>query len=115
MGYNKKKHSNYSAPCARNQKKKAKKVNVPKTIKYGGKTYKVTKILAKVLQNNKTVSEITVGANVNAIEKNAFDGCENLKTLKIKSKVLKKVGKNALRNTNKKCKIKVPKAKKSDY
>ena len=43
MGYNKKKHSIYSAPCARNQKKKAKKVNVPKTIKYGGKTYKVPK------------------------------------------------------------------------
>lgn len=61
------------------------------------------------------LSSITVSAKVKEIGGNAFAGCKNLKKLTIKSTNLKKVGKNALKNINKKAVIKVPAKKRSAY
>ena len=48
-----------------------KNVTVPKTIKIGDKTYKVTAIGAKAFTEKK-IRKVTIGANVKKIAKNAF-------------------------------------------
>ena len=69
--------------------KKLTSVVIPKKIKIGKKTYKVT-----------------------GIAKNAFKNCKSLKKITIKTKTLKKVGKNAIKGIYKKAKIICPKKKK---
>lgn len=61
------------------------------------------------------LASITVSAKVKEIGGNAFAGCKKLKKVTIKSTVLKKVGKNALKNIHKKAVIKVPAKKLSAY
>lgn len=69
--------------------KKLTSVVIPKKVKIGKKWYKVT-----------------------GIAKNAFKGCKSLKKITIKTKTLKKVGKNAIKGIYKKAKIICPKKKK---
>ena len=56
-----------------------------------------------------------IGANVKTIGSAAFAGDKKLKSIVVKSKVLKKVGSKAFKGINKKAVIKVPKAKKKAY
>ena len=70
----------------KNLNKKAKTKTVKATVKYQGVTYKVTSISAKAFYKNTKLKKIT-----------------------IKSKTLKKVGKNAIKGINKKATIKGPK------
>lgn len=91
------------------------KVTIPKTVKYGGKSFKVTAIADKALKSNKKVTSITIGANVKSIGKEAFYKCGKLKTITISSTKLEKVGKNALKGIHSKAKIKVPEKKLKDY
>ena len=58
--------------------------------------------------NDKNLKKITINGNITKINANAFSGCTNLKTIKIKSKNLKSVGKNAFKGINPKAIIKVP-------
>lgn len=90
-------------------------VTIPATVKYGGKTFKVTSIAGKALKNKTKVKKVTIGKNVNSIGGSAFYGCKKLKTITIKSTVLKKAGKNAFKGISKKAVIKVPKSKLSSY
>lgn len=55
------------------------------------------------------------GTNLREIGSKAFFGCKKLKNITIKSKVLKKVGKNAFKGIHKKAVIKVPAAKYKAY
>ena len=55
------------------------------------------------------------GNGLKQIGAKAFFNCKVLKTITIKSKVLKKVGKNAFKGINKKAVIKVPSAKRKAY
>lgn len=98
-------------------KKNIKKVVIPSTVKVGGKKFKVTSIANNALKGNKKITKLTIGANINKIGKNAFNGCSSLKSITIKSKKLtaKKTGKNAFKGINKKAVIKVPKAKAKAY
>ena len=96
-------------------KKTLKSANVPATVKHNGITYKVTAIANNAFKNNKKLKKVTIGANVKSIGKAAFAGDKNLKTIVVKSKVLKKVGKNALKGINKKAVIKVNKKVKKKY
>lgn len=95
--------------------KKSKKVTIPSSVKYQGITYQVTSVSAKALKGNTKVTSLVVGANVMKIEKNAFDGCKNLKSIQVKTKKLKSVGKNVFKGIHKKCKIKVPATKVKAY
>lgn len=121
--------------------KKSTKIKVPDTVTVDGVTYKVIKVADSALSGNKKVTSVTIGKNVTAIGKNAFKNCTKLKSVDIKSTVLnqiganafngdkkltkitlkstkltkKSVGKNALKGTNKKLVIKVPKKKVSTY
>ena len=78
----------YVKPTAKNPKS----VVIPVRVTICGKKYKVTEINSK-----------------------AFYGLKKLKKITIKTKKLKKVGKNAIKKINKKAVIKVPKSKKKKY
>lgn len=88
---------------------KATSVTVPATVKFklGGKsiTCKVTSISAKAFAKCKKLKKVTVGKNVTSIGKEAFKGCKALKKIAVKSKVLKSVGKNAIKGIHKKAVI----------
>ena len=103
----------YTAP-----KKKAKgSVKVPASVTYKGVTYKVTSIAANVLKNNKKVTSIEIGKNINSISAKAFYNCKNLKKITVKTTKLtkKNVGKNSFKGIHKKAVIKVPKKKLNTY
>lgn len=90
-------------------------VSIPATIKKGIYTYKVSAISADACKSMKKLTTVTIGSNVAAIGTNAFNGCKNLKSIKIKSDLLTSVDSNALKGINSKCKISVPKAKLENY
>ncbi len=92
-----------------------KKATIPSSISMDGITYKVTGITANAFYGNKKLKKITIGKNVRMIQKNAFRSCKNLKSIVIKTKKLKKVGKNAFKGIHAKAKIKVPSQKAKKY
>lgn len=120
---------------------KTKTVKVPDTVTIDSITYKVIGIADNALANNTKVTKVVIGKNVTSIGKNAFKKCTKLKTVEIKSTKLNKIGanafygakkltkitlkatkltkksigKNALKGTNKKLVIKVPKSKVKTY
>ncbi len=117
---------------------KVTKVKIPKTVKIGGKTFKVTAIGSSAFKNNKKITSVEIGNNVKTIGVSAFEGCaklgkatlgkgitelggnafkncKKLGTITIKSMKLKKVGKNALKGIKATAKIKVPAKKLSVY
>ena len=95
--------------------KKKKSYSVPNQVEIDGITYTVTKIEAKAFKNNKKLKKVTIGKNITSIGKQAFYGCNNLKTITIKSTKLKSVGKQAFKGIHKKATIKVPKKKYKKY
>ena len=95
-------------------KKKA-AVTVPDSVTADGRRFAVTGIAKSALKGNKKLKSVVVGKNVKTIGEKAFYGCKSLKKLTIKSKVLKKVGKNAFKGIHAKARIKVPKAKLKAY
>ena len=95
--------------------KKEKSIVIPAKIKVKGKTYKIVEVGKNAFKDNKKITKVTIGKNVTAIRQGAFCGCKNLKNVIIKTAKLKKVEKNAFRNTYKKIKIKVPIRKKKAY
>ena len=117
---------------------KVTKIKIPKTVKIGGKDFKVTAIGSRAFKNNKKITSVEIGDNVKSIGTSAFEGCTKLSraalgrgiteiggnafknckklgTVTIKSTKLKKVGKNALKGIKPTAKIKVPAKKLSAY
>ena len=117
---------------------KVKKLTIPKTVKIGGKTFKITAIASNALKNNKKITNVQIGDNVKTIGTSAFGGCtkltkaalgknvaeigsnafkncRKLNTITIKSTKLKKVGKNAIKGIKPTAKVKVPSKKLSAY
>ena len=72
--------------------RKIKSITIPATVRYKGKTYKVTSISSK-----------------------AFYKCSKLKSITIKSKSLRSVGRNAFKGISKNAKVTVPKSKYNAY
>ena len=95
--------------------KKIKSFKVPGTIKTGGKKYKVVKIGKRAFSGCKKLKSLNIGKNVRNIGAQAFKNCPKLKEIKVMSKKLGKVGKNAIRGINKKAVIKVSKSKLKAY
>ncbi len=62
-------------------------VKVPKTVKAGKITYKVTAVGNKAFYKNNKIKTVTAGGYVTRIGKQAFMGCKNMKTAVIGSKV----------------------------
>lgn len=95
--------------------KSLKKVTIAGSVKIGNEMYRVTSIKANALKGNKKISSVIIGKNVTTIGARAFSGCKNLKKITVKTKSLKKVGRQALKGIHKKAVIKVPKKKKAVY
>ncbi|MBR1866426.1 MAG: leucine-rich repeat domain-containing protein, partial [Lachnospiraceae bacterium] len=74
-----------------------KTITVPATVTVGGVTYEVTKIADGAFRNNKTITKVTIGKNVETVGSNAFAGCKKLKTVKIGNHVTE-VEKGAFQN-----------------
>ena len=94
---------------------KTTKVVIPKTVKIGGKTFKVTSVAAKALYKKTKVTSVTIGANVKMIGASAFQNCKKLTTVTIKSSKLKSIGKNTFKGIKATAKIKVPSKKLNVY
>ena len=77
--------------------KQSKIVTVYSTISYGGVEYKVTEIAANAFKNDKKLEKITIGKNIEKINKNAFYGCTKLKQVIFKTTRIKYIAKTAFR------------------
>lgn len=99
------------------KKSKKRKIIIPKSVTVAGVKYLVTSIDDNAFKDNTTINEITIGKQIKSIGKNAFDGCENLKKIIIKSEKLKagNVGKNAFANGSDKVIVKTSKKKLEAY
>lgn len=95
--------------------RKAKSITIHNTVVIDGIVFKVTAIEKNVFKNMKKLQKVTIGKYVKSIGDKTFYGCGRLKKIQIKSTVLKKVGKNALKGISKKAVINVPKSKKKSY
>ena len=91
------------------------KAVLPGVVKLSGGDYQVTAIAPKAFYNNKKLKSVTVGRYTTIIGKECFRGCKALKKITVKTKTLKKVGKNALKGIHSKAVIRVPKAKLKAY
>ena len=96
-------------------KKTLKKINIGAFVTNDGVKYKVVSIGKKAFSKLKNLKKVTIGKNVRSIGANAFYGDKKLSKIVIKAKVIKKVGKNAIKKTSKKLVITVPKKQKKAY
>lgn len=87
---------------------KTTEVTIPKTVKYGGKTFKVTSIADKALKGKTKVTKVIIGDNVTVIGKNAFYGCTKLSKVTMGTKI-KTIGTSAFKNCSKLTKISIGK------
>jgi len=83
---------------------KTTKVSIPKTVKYGGKTFKVTSIADKALKGKTKVTQLTIGANVTKIGASAFAGCTKLSKVTMGSNVTS-IGSSAFKGCTKLTKV----------
>lgn len=92
-------------------------LNIPSTVKIGGKKYKVTAIAAGAFKGNKKIRSAVIGKNIRSIGANAFRNCKNLKKVVFKTVKLKKstVGKNAFKGIAKKATFILPEKKFKNY
>lgn len=96
-------------------KKNSTSIKIPSTVKLNGYSFKVTAISDKAFKNQKKLKKVILGSNIKKVGKESFRGCKKLKYVTISSKVLKSIGKNAFKNTEKKIKVTVPKKKYGSY
>lgn len=95
--------------------KTVKKLSIGATVKIRGQKFKITKIDTKAFTDCKKLESVVIGSNVITIGPKCFAGCTNLKKVIFKTKVLKKVGKDAFNKIHRKAVIKVPKARLKKY
>ncbi len=110
-------HEERTATFRKAAKKKATTLKVEASVKANGKTYKVTAIADNACKGMSKLTKVTIGKNVVKIGKNAFSGCEKLKTIVIKTKLLKAgtVGSNAFRGVHARSSITCPKGLAETY
>lgn len=92
-------------------------VNVPDTVIYNKKKYKVVCIFDEAFMNCSSLKKIEIGKNVEEIGDSAFKNCSNLKSITIKTTKLtkKSIGKNAFKGISKKATFKFSKKQFKNY
>lgn len=103
------------AVCGGFKKTPLTSLTIPSKVTINGVKLSVTGIDSKVLRNCKNLKKLTLGTKVTSIGSYAFANNKSLKDITIRSKSLKKVGRNAIRNINKKAVIHVPSGKRNAY
>ncbi len=119
-------------------KKNRKNVEIPGSVAYQDKKYKVVGISDKAFMKAKKMTsvsipngvesigsktfygckklkEVKIGSGLRSIGRSAFGNCSKLKTVTIKSKNLQSVSKNAFKGVNAKCKFTVPSSVRRQY
>ncbi len=89
--------------------KNLKTIAIPSTVTEKGTVYSVTEIGAKAFQKFAKLKTVKIGSSVTKIGKNSFNGCKNLKKITVQGTKLSKVEKGALKGTNKKLSVTLPK------
>lgn len=97
------------------KKKSVKSIKIPDTVNAGGRKFRVTAVGNSAFKGCKKASRVVIGKNVTQIGDSAFMSCKKLSNIRIKSKVLKKAGKNIFKGINKKAGIVVPKKQLAKY
>ena len=67
--------------------KNASTVTIPSTVKFNGKTYRVTSIAAGAFKNNKKLKKVTISGYITTVGAGAFQNCTSLTTVKTGSRV----------------------------
>lgn len=80
-------------------------VTVPETVTLNGVEYQVVQIAEGAFADSDSLKEITIGANVAAIEPKAFYQCKKLQKVTIYASGLQKIGADAFAKIHKKAKI----------
>ncbi len=78
-------------------KKNVTSVTIPSAMKIEGSSYKVTAVEKNAFKSCKKLSKVTIGKNVKTIGSSAFYKNSRLKSVAVKTNVLKTVGKNAFK------------------
>ena len=92
-----------------------KSLKVPDTVRIRGVRFKVTALGSRVFRGFSKLSSASIGKYVKIIGTDTFRNCKSLKSIRIRSRSLTKVGKNSIRNIYKKAVIRVPSGKRSSY
>lgn len=90
-------------------------VVVPDTVLANGTKYRVTAIGEKAFARNKNLKKVSIGKNVVKIAPKAFYHCRKCKSITIRGKKLKKIGKSAFCGIHKKAVFAMPQKKKKQY
>lgn len=101
--------------CFIGPNKEQAKVVIPPSIHYNGREYKVVKIADRAFYKHTKLRQVTIPESCTTIGVKAFYGCKKLKSITIKSKKLKTVGRQAFTKIDKKAVINVPKGKSKKY
>lgn len=91
------------------------KLTIPATVTIEEGVYKVTAIDKNAFKGESDIKSLVIGSNVASIGKSAFYNCTSLKKITIKSTSIKSIGSKAFKGTAKKAIVKVPKSKKAAY
>nr|WP_317349064.1 CAP domain-containing protein [uncultured Blautia sp.] len=92
-----------------------KSLKVPDTVRIRGVRFKVTALGSRAFRGFSKLSSASIGKYVKIIGTDTFRNCKSLKSIRIRSRSLTKVGKNSIRNIYKKAVIRVPSGKRSSY
>ena len=84
------------------------KVVIPDTVTVDGVTYAVTAVSVDAFKNNKKLKKVTIGRNVEEIEKGAFSGCTSLTKVTVSAEKLESIGDNAFANCYKLTSVTIP-------
>ena len=84
----------------KNENTSAKNIVLGDSLTISGGKYSITGIGVNAFADCKKLKSITIGKNVTMIDNKAFYGCKKLTKMVINSEKIKKVGDNALRQTN---------------
>ena len=82
---------NGTVEYVKSNNKAATTIVIPETITVDGITYKVTSIGSRAFENNRTITEVTIGDNVEKINCRAFSCCININKVTI-GKNIKAIG-----------------------
>ncbi|MDD6066448.1 MAG: Ig-like domain-containing protein [Firmicutes bacterium] len=97
------------------ENKSIRTISVASSVTINGVVCSVTTISDKAFAGCKKGQKAVIGKNINAICKKAFYGDKALRSIQVKSRKIKSVGKQSLKGISAKAVIKVPKSKKKAY
>ncbi len=95
--------------------KPKKVVKIPGSVNYKGRSYKVVEICEKAFAKNRKLKVLLIGRNIRKINKKAFYKCRNLRRIKISSRKIIRIHKDAFRGIGKNVNIICPNGRRKKY